>query len=87
MRRMCKRAGVKRFGFHAIRHLTASTLYNQGHPLSVIQAILRHKSPSTTEKYVKTLGLESVRGVLDNVFSDRYESTVSATGDDMKWAR
>ena len=26
MRRLCKRAGVKAFGFHAIRHLTASIL-------------------------------------------------------------
>lgn len=36
------------FGFHAIRHLTASSLYRLGQPVSVIQAILRHKSPNTT---------------------------------------
>jgi hypothetical protein len=30
MRRLCDRAGVKRFGFHGIRHLTATTLYKLG---------------------------------------------------------
>jgi hypothetical protein len=31
MRRLCDKAKVKPFGFHAIRHLTASTLFNQGY--------------------------------------------------------
>ncbi len=71
MKRMCEKAGVKHFGFHAIRHLTASILYSEGQDLSVIQAILRHKSPSTTERYLKTLGLEKVRNALDECFDER----------------
>ena len=67
MRRLCKRAKVKHFGFHAIRHLTASCLYKQGNSVGVIQAILRHKSPSTTERYLKTLGLEQVRDALEGL--------------------
>lgn len=67
MARICERAGVKHFGFHAIRHLTASCLYKQGNSLAVIQAILRHKSPSTTERYLKTLGLEHVREAMEGL--------------------
>jgi integrase len=54
MRRMCKRAGVKPFGFHAIRHLTASILYHKGYDVAVIQSILRHKSTTTTNRYLKS---------------------------------
>jgi integrase len=69
MRRMCERAGVKAFGFHAIRHLTASILYRKGHPLSVIQAILRHKNPNTTTRYLRSLSLEQVREALEEGLS------------------
>ena len=67
MKRLCARAGVKAFGFHAIRHLTASILYKMGQPVSVIQAILRHKSPNTTAIYLKSLGLEETRGALEGL--------------------
>lgn len=62
MKRLCRRAGVQHFGFHAIRHLTASILAQQGVPMVHIQAILRHKNLSTTERYIR--GLESVRSSL-----------------------
>ncbi len=67
MRRMCKRAKVKPFGFHAIRHLTASVLFNLGYEVAVMQTILRHRSPNTTERYLKTLGLEKVRSALEDL--------------------
>ncbi len=43
MKKLCKRAGVKAFGWHAIRHLTAVILYKSGEPVSKIQKILRHQ--------------------------------------------
>ena len=67
MRRLCDRGGVKRFGFHAIRHLAASILYHQGVENAVIQAVLRHKNPSTTDRYLKSLGLEKTRDALEDI--------------------
>ena len=66
MGRLCEKAGVKPFGYHAIRHLTASILYHKGYNVSVIQAILRHRNPTTTNRYLKTLGLGKMREALDD---------------------
>lgn len=59
---LCKRAGVKEFGLHGIRHLTASILMQADVPLIDIKDILRHKNVSTTEKYIHRL--KSVRASL-----------------------
>lgn len=52
MHRLCQDAEVNKFGIHAIRHLTASVLIENDAALIDIQTILRHKSISTTEKYL-----------------------------------
>ncbi len=67
MGHLCDKAKVKRFGFHAIRHLSATILYHLGYEVAIIQAILRHKSPRTTEKYLKSLGIEKVREALEDL--------------------
>ncbi len=56
---LCCRAGVKEFGLHGIRHLSASILINARVSLLDVQAILRHKNLTTTQRYVHRL--ESVR--------------------------
>ncbi|MGE4297633.1 MAG: tyrosine-type recombinase/integrase [Desulfovibrionaceae bacterium] len=58
LRKLCEKAGVKPFGFHAIRHLTASILDMAGKELTLIQGVLRHQNPYTTARY-----LHSLRGV------------------------
>jgi integrase len=70
----CGAVGVPRFSFHAIRHLTASWLDAHNVPLTTIQGILRHKSSTTTAKY-----LHELRGVtvdLDEVFKAKEEGKV-----------
>lgn len=69
MANLCEKAGVEKpFGFHAIRHLSATILFRQGYSVGTIQAILRHQNPNTTTLYLKTLGVEDVRGALDGLF-------------------
>lgn len=53
--RLCDKAKVKKFGLHAIRHLTASILARNDVAMVDIQAILRHKKLATTERYIKRL--------------------------------
>lgn len=58
MPRLCARAGVKEFGLHGIRHLAAAIMYREGRPIAEIQRVLRHGSSATTERYLKSLGLD-----------------------------
>jgi integrase len=71
MKRLCKRAKVRLFGFHAIRHLTATILAYEGLSLPEVQAILRHSNPNTTARYIKRLGVQV--NTLDRVF-DKIET-------------
>lgn len=71
MKNLCQRAKVKPFGFHAIRHLTASTLYKQGCVVAVIQAVLRHESAMTTAKYIMSLGCEGLRPALETLSQEK----------------
>ncbi len=68
MKILCKRAKVKLFTFHAIRHLTASILTQEGVDIPTIQAILRHKNPMTTTRYLHRLGI--TENVLEDIFGE-----------------
>jgi len=56
MKRLCKRARVRYFGFHALRHLTASLMAAKGVAMPEIQFVLRHRAMTTTNGYIQRLG-------------------------------
>ncbi len=81
---LCKRAGVRSFGYHALRRYVASMLADT-HKISAktIQRILRHKSLQTTERYIFNVNrdLSSVMGLLDvNLSESTTESTTKEKG-------
>ena len=56
MERLCKRAEVKPFGFHAIRHHVSSILNDSGKAsMKQIQKLLRHRRQATTESYLHSI--------------------------------
>jgi integrase len=56
MASLCKKAGVRYFRYHALRHFGASTLENAGANISSIQRILGHENRTTTEIYLHSIG-------------------------------
>jgi integrase len=56
LKTLCARLGIKPFGYHALRHHTASALDQLGVPLVAIQNILGHDRASTTDGYLQDLG-------------------------------
>jgi len=79
MKELCGLAGVKKFDRHSIRHLSASILDSAGFELTVIQAILRHKSATTTAKYLHQL--RGLRVALNDVFSQKEMPTRAGNSD------
>ncbi len=56
LRALCKKAGVKDFTFHCLRHFGASMMADAGEGITNIQAILGHERATTTDIYLRTLG-------------------------------
>jgi integrase len=56
MQGLCKKAAVKYFNFHALRHSGASVMDSNGVPIGSIQRILGHEQRSTTEIYLQSIG-------------------------------
>jgi integrase len=72
MKNICERAGVKPFGFHAMRRYVASILADK-HKASLksIQTWLRHENLTTTQRYVYSVhdDLRAVANLLNHEIS------------------
>ena len=75
MKRLCHRAGVRYFGFHGFRHLTASLLAANGTPMPEIQFVLRHQAMTTTNGYIRRLGFSN--NPLEGIFGGENPATLA----------
>lgn len=73
--RLINKANVKRFTMHGIRHLAASIMAESGESLSTIQAMCRHRNPSTTDKYIHSLNGRAASKVLSKTAQKLFHST------------
>jgi integrase len=64
IRILCKKANVKYFRFHALRHAGASLMDSKGVNIGSIQRILGHENRSTTDIYLHSIG-DSERVAMD----------------------
>ena len=55
LKNLCIKAGIRQFGFHALRHAGASLMDNCNVPLGSIQRILGHENRTTTEIYLHSM--------------------------------
>ncbi|MFP3867669.1 MAG: tyrosine-type recombinase/integrase [Desulfobacteraceae bacterium] len=80
MRTVCKRAGVRHFGFHAIRHWVASYLFDRKKVgLAMISKLLGHTNFQTTERYLQLIDPQMRTAIahLDDDFFKTYSQTYS----------
>ena len=73
---LCQRAGVKKFTFHAIRHLAASkTFLSSG--VNGASILLGHYNKNTTERYLKSAGLYGPNTEIVNALREDVVGEVS----------
>ena len=63
MKSLCKKAKVKFFNFHSIRHYGASRLADKGASLTDIQYLLGHEKATTTSIYLHEIGASVEKAV------------------------
>lgn len=52
--RVCKKAGIRKIGWHTLRHTFATQLSMLGTPLNTVQTLLGHSTIATTMRYAHT---------------------------------
>lgn len=73
MTTLCRKAGVRYFRYHALRHFGASLLDAANISIGSIQRILGHENRTTTEIYLHSIGNSEVQamGVFDREIGEK----------------
>ncbi len=79
MNRLCARAGVKPFGFHALRHKAAAITFIAG-GLNAAQILMGHSRATTTDIYVRSAGLYSNQ---ESILSALGESSIGQAAEEL----
>ena len=69
----CQRAGLRKIGWHTLRHTFASHLVMKGVPLKSVQELMRHATITMTMRYTHlspTINREAVKE-LDELYQKR----------------
>ena len=66
MHSLCKKAKVREFTYHALRHYGASRLAEAGVPITDIQYLLGHQRSTTTDIYLHSISL-NLRDAMNNL--------------------
>ena len=83
MARICEKAGVQEFTFHALRHYVARFLRDSGKATPYhLQKLMGHKRLTTTEEYLKSLGsgledlVETINSIAESPTSESHTNRV-----------
>jgi len=74
LKSLCRKAKVRGFGFHALRHANASVIASESVVIITISKLLGHSSRLTTEIYLHSIG-ESERAAMDVLEQARSNAT------------
>jgi len=72
LHKICDRVGIKRIGWHTLRHTFATMLVDRGRPLMVVKELLGHSTIKMTERYAHVPETSLTQAVLclDNLASE-----------------
>ncbi len=68
MSNLCNKAEVKPFGFHGLRHKSAAITFEAG-GIAAAQMLMGHERATTTDCYVRSVGLYADQGVIVDALS------------------
>lgn len=77
MPKLCERAGVRPFGFHAMRHKSAAITFVGG-GLNAAQILMGHSRATTTDIYVRSAGLYADRGMIPSALGEHVIGQTAA---------